>query len=311
MLIDEFKRCVRNGGKALILGIGGGGDILGALPTRNFLASIGFDCRMGGVAYERSRFDYKPGPRSLDEVENIVRINDTIGLASGETKTNYGLEFQVSGMSRFLCEETILVDITKGVEGVREGLEDFCRRFSVNLVVGVDVGGDVIANGYEKGLRSPLTDAIMLAALKKLTVNSIIGVFGVCCDGELKLNEVSERLAKIYSEKGFIGAIALSFEDVEMMRKGVEYVKTEASRLPLLVADGRTGPTPIRDGARIAELTFFSIFTYYLKTDIVYKNNMMAQRIADSKSFLEAYEILEKIGVTTEYGLQLKRKGLF
>lgn len=311
MLNEEFKDYIENVKTALILGIGGGGDILGALPTRNFLTSIGVECRMGGVAYERSQFDLRPGPRSLNEIENVMKINETIALANGESKTDYGLKFQVSKMSGFLGEETVLVDITKGVEGVREGLEDFCRKYSVNLVIGVDVGGDVTANGYEKGLRSPLTDAIMLAALKKLSVKNIIGVFGVCCDGELKLHEISDRLAKIYSEKGFIGAIALSLKDVEMMRSAVKYVNTEASKLPILVAEGRTGNTLIRGGSRVAELTFFSIFTYYLKTDIVYENNIMAQRISDSKSFIGAYETLEKIGVTTEYGLQLKRKGLF
>ncbi|WEU39770.1 MAG: DUF1152 domain-containing protein [Candidatus Odinarchaeum yellowstonii] len=311
MVAEEFNLHIKNVKKALVLGIGGGGDILGALPTRNYLKNMSIECRMGCVAYERSQYDSKPGPRSLNEIENVIKVNDTVALASDATKTSYGLEFQASGMSRFLGENTVLIDITRGVEGVRVGLEDFCRKFSVNLVVGVDVGGDVIASGYEKGLRSPLTDAIMLAALKKLSVNTIIGVFGVCCDGELKLHEISDRLAKIYSEGGFIGAIPLSFNDIEIMREAVKYVKTEASRLPILIAEGRTGETSIRGGSRIAELTFFSIFTYYLKTDTVYKNNMMAQKISNSKSFLEAYEILEKIGVTTEYGLQLKRKGLF
>ncbi|MEM2906765.1 MAG: DUF1152 domain-containing protein, partial [Candidatus Odinarchaeota archaeon] len=161
MIGEDFKRNITGVKKALVLGIGGGGDILGALPTRNLLTSMGIQCRMGSVAYERSQFDPKPGPRSLDEMENIAKVNDTVALANSETKTTYGLEFQASGMSRFLGENTIIIDITKGVKGVREGLEDLCGKSSFDLVVGVDVGGDVIADGYEEGLRSPLTDALM------------------------------------------------------------------------------------------------------------------------------------------------------
>ena len=39
---------------------------------------------------------------------------------------------------------------------------------NTDLLVGIDVGGDSLAEGHEPGLRSPLADSIMLAAWAEL-----------------------------------------------------------------------------------------------------------------------------------------------
>lgn len=308
MVNGEFKDILDDSERALIIGIGGGGDVLGALPTRRLLKSKGIDCKLGSLTYERSQFDPNPGPRCLSEIRNIRQVNEAVALASEETRTYYGLEFQASKMSRYLGEEIFIIDINRGVEGVSLGLKEVCERYNIDLLVGVDVGGDVIADGSEKGLRSPLTDSMMLSALHKIGVKSMIGVFGICCDGELRLDEVSGRLAKIYSEDGFLDCQALSVEDLDVMKNALKFVNTEASMLPLLAAEGKTGDMMIRGGSRRVELSFFSIFTYYLKTDVVFRMSRMAQAVYGSRSFQEAHNSLSGLGITTEYSLQLQRK---
>src|SRR3990170_4787861 len=67
------------------------------------------------------------------------------------------------------------------VVGALDGLEVAMKELHTDLLVGLDVGGDSLAQGNEPGLRSPLADSIMLAAyaeLEKLGHRTLWGVFG-------------------------------------------------------------------------------------------------------------------------------------
>ena len=78
-------------------------------------------------------------------------------------------------------------------------------ELDVDLVVFVDVGGDVLAEGAEPGLRSPLCDAVMLAVAGRLARAGrpvLIGVFGTGCDAELTTAEVLTRLAARCGRRG-------------------------------------------------------------------------------------------------------------
>ena len=39
--------------KALVIGIGGGADIVGTIPTKFFLESNGINCQLAGLPWER------------------------------------------------------------------------------------------------------------------------------------------------------------------------------------------------------------------------------------------------------------------
>ena len=47
---------------------------------------------------------------------------------------------------------------------IADGMAAAASELGVDLVVCVDVGGDVLGHGTEPGLASPLCDAVMLAA---------------------------------------------------------------------------------------------------------------------------------------------------
>jgi hypothetical protein len=310
LLDSYFMEKLKSSNKALIIGIGGGGDVLGTIPTRNLLNRFNIKSNLASLTYERFIYDPIPGPRKLEDIVNIEKINKTIAIANRNTKAKDGLEFQATKMSKFLSEEIFLIDINAGVKGITDGLKDLIKKFDFDILFGIDVGGDVVAYGNEKGLRSPLTDAIMLSSLNNLPKKTIIGVYGIGCDGELTINEISKRFSNIYSDSGFIGSIPLSFDDAKVIEEGSKLVNTEASKLPILVTKGKTGSIKIRDGLRNVNLSFFSIFTYYFKTKVVFNNNRAAKAISNSNSFLEANEILRKLNITTEYDLQLIKKGL-
>lgn len=110
---------------------------------------------------------------------------------------------------RVLGERVALIDISGGVSGVTAGIEAGCDTLGVDLV-GTDSGGDVLGRGNEPSLSSPLTDALMLAVLSKLNVESCLGVFDYGSDGELTAAELSDGIAWAAERDGLLGVWGLT-----------------------------------------------------------------------------------------------------
>src|SRR3954453_22342064 len=172
--------------RPLVLGIGGGGDVVGALAT-------GEACRLyhggspvvGGVAWERQPIDPQPGPRTVAEIEGGRALSPCVLAAGPETRVRAsGVLFAESRMAALLGEETVLVDVTPGPEAIAEGIGSAADALGCDLVVFVDVGGDVLAHVHEPKLGSPLCDAVMLAAavlLQRAGRPALAAIFGVGC----------------------------------------------------------------------------------------------------------------------------------
>ena len=180
--------------RALCLGIGGGGDVVGALAVAQAARARGAQFVVGGMTWERLPIDPLPGPRRLDEIEGAERLNAAVALAGPDTRGPGGFRFAESRMAEILGEPVVLLDPNPGPRAVGDALADAALRLGCDLVVLVDVGGDVLAHGDEPGLGSPLCDAIVLASAERLTPpgSPVAGaVFGPCCDGELTLSPSS------------------------------------------------------------------------------------------------------------------------
>ncbi|MHA1333090.1 MAG: DUF1152 domain-containing protein [Candidatus Odinarchaeia archaeon] len=301
----SLEDLLTNSRKALLIGIGGGGDILGTIPTRNLLSLTGVETVLAGLTWERVVNDPKPGPRKLEEIINCTKIAETVAIANEKTRTYDGVFFQASRLSKVLNEETLLIDINKGVVGVVNGLNRAITQLNVDLVIGIDVGGDVAAEGTEKELKSPLADNMMLAALANLKVKTLIGIFAPGCDGELTLQQLSKRFSEIAENKGFVGAKGLTERDIEIMENALKHVITEASALPLKAAKGFSGRYLIRDGRRSVDLSIFSTLTFYFKTEILYQMSKIAPMLKNTSSFHEAYLKLKENNIYTEYDFEL------
>ncbi|MCS7136355.1 MAG: DUF1152 domain-containing protein [Nitrososphaerota archaeon] len=287
--------------KVAVVGIGGGGDVLGTIPTRNSLKRSKFDVLIGSVVWERFVVDPKPGPRSLDELDNVEDIlSETVCLAGSRTRIRGGAVPQACRLSAKLGEKVLLLDITKGAKGLASGIRKMVDKLGMSFVVGIDVGGDVLATGKEEGLRSPLCDSLTLAAMVNSGVNSIVGVVGLGCDGELKPQELESRLSEIASMGGLLGALGMTKDDIKLMEFLSEGLNTEASKLTIMAAKGVRGDVLIRDGTRTAYVSVFSSITFLLDAQIVYKTSELAKAVANSESIDEANEAMHSLGVETE-----------
>lgn len=293
-LASEAKR-------ALVLGIGGGGDVVGAIPTSRYLQRLGLETLVGGLTWERYVNDPEPGPRRMDEIEDIKKISSTVGLVNSKTQTKGGVRFTESVVAEVLGEETLLLDLNQGVQGAIAGLKEAMEKLGVDLFVGVDVGGDVLADGTEEKLKSMLADSMVLATMVNLKVPTVLGVLGCGADGELTLDQFNRQVSKVAGYGGFLGARGLTPEDLAMLDKIIPKTKTESTALALEAARGKAGEVEIRGGYRKVLLTPASAVTFYFDPQVVFERiSRVAKRLVPTKSLEEAQQVLEEEEVPSE-----------
>ncbi|HEV8341141.1 MAG TPA: DUF1152 domain-containing protein [Candidatus Binatia bacterium] len=306
--LEEF---IHSSSRALVIGVGGGGDVVGALATARFLEFCGLKFHLGGLSWERSVYDPVPGPRRLDEVIDVRPIHRYAWLANAESKTSTGVYFAESRMAEFRGEEVLLIDINGGVQGVVEGLQAALEEFKADLLVGVDVGGDSLAQGGEPGLRSPLADSIMLAAYKKLEElgqRTLWGVFGYGSDGEMTVEEIESALNRAARAGGLFGAWALTKKSASELESVIQKVPTEASAIPAQCFRGAWGETKIRQDQRSVKLTPLTTLTFFLSPTIIFDTlSRPAQAVRESSSLEEANQALHAIGLKTELDLEREK----
>jgi hypothetical protein len=290
--------------------MGGGGDVVGALALTELLEGLGTEWVLGGVAWERSPIDPRPGPRSLAEIEGGRPLGSAAVLADGGTKSSDGVHFSESRMAAHLGKPTVLLDITGGPPATATGIGEAARELGCDAVALIDVGGDVLAHGNEPGLASPLCDAVVLAAASKLDpeLTAIAAVYGPGCDGELTPAEVLERIDDLGAGGALLGAWALTPSACALVEAAAEQVPTEASLQAVRCARGERGTATIRSARRTVELTPLGALTFFFDPrKAVESFAPLAHAVAPAGSLEEAHEALLALGVSTELELERAR----
>jgi hypothetical protein len=291
--------------RPLVLGIGGGGDVVGALATAEACRLHGAEPVVGGVTWERRPIDPQPGPRAESEIEGARRLAPGVLAASPGTRVREsGVLFAESRMAEALGEETVLVDANLGPRQLTDGLAAAAEVLGSDLIVFVDVGGDALAHGDEPGLASPLCDAIMLAAAARLAERGATvlgGIFGIGCDGELTPAEVLARLAEVGAAGGLAGARGLTPNVARRLEDAVRVVPTEASAQALRCFRGELGRAEIRSGRRAVELSPAGALTFYFDPLAALRSAArLAAAVIDAPDLEAANAILHGLGIHTE-----------
>jgi len=283
---------------------------VGALATAELMRLYdGAEPVLGGLAWERRPTDPVPGPRSAAEIEGAEELAPGILLAGPRTRAK-GREmyFAESRMAEFLGQPTVLVTLEGGPGQVAEGLAQAAAKLGADLMVFVDVGGDVLARGDESGLRSPLCDALMLAAAARLAADGhsvLAGVFGLGCDAELTPEEVLDRLSAMAAAAGLCGARGLTPAVADRLEAATKLVPTEASATAVRAFRVESGTTTIRGGTRTLELNVVAATTFYLDVEVAMRVcGRLAGALAEAQSVEQANDALRAIGVRTELDLE-------
>ena len=174
----------------------------------------------------------------------------------------------------------------------------------------MDVGGDVLARGDEKGLASPLADSIMLNVLYKISnkIKTSIGILGFGSDGELNQKEILKSLELISKKKGLISSLGIDSESYQLMKKMILSIETDASRIPLLAYEGKYGLTPIRRGRIKVDVHPMCQITFIVDTKILFKFvSKVSRTISKAANIFDASELLIKNNYPSEFNYEIKK----
>jgi hypothetical protein len=291
------------------VGIGGGGDVVGALGVAEALAARGVETVLGGVSWERRPVDPRPGPRRLDEITGAERLSEACALAGPEAGMDAApaFRFAEAHMARFRGAPVLLVDPHPGPAAVGAGMAAAAEHLGCDLVVLVDVGGDVLAHGDEPTLASPLCDAVLLAAAESIAPHvPVLGaVFGPGCDGELTPDEVLARLAELAAAGGLLGAWGLEPAVADRLEAAIATVPTEASAQAVACFRGAYGTGAIRGGRRAVHRSPLGALTFVWEPAVAVAGPARcAAAVRGTGSLAEANDALTARGVRTELELE-------
>jgi hypothetical protein len=245
----------------------------------------------------------------MAEVEGTIALgHPAVALATPQAEGPGGFRFGEGRMAEHLGHHVLLVDPTGGPSAVADGLTTAARELGCELVVLLDVGGDVLGHGDEPGLASPLADAVVLAAAPRIEgCEVVLAVFGAGCDGELEPAEVAERLEEVRAAGGHLERWELDERTLGELEAGVEAVVTEASAMALRCARGERGEVPIRQGRRTVELTQLGGELHLLDPLVAIESAARcAALVRDAWDLEDADARLRAAGVRTE--LQYERE---
>lgn len=286
--------------RVLVAGVGGGGDVVGCVPTADLLAAHGVEPVLGGLAWERVPHDPHPGPWPVDELQAVDPVAPGVVEATGEARTPDGVRFAETRAADLLPWRVLLLDAAAGPVGLGDGLDEAAQALDLDAAVALDAGGDAIATGREEGVRSPLADAVSLAAFDRLDRPSCVGVLGWGSDGELDREALREAYRRAAAGGGILGAWGITPSTARRMDPLLEAVPTEASRIPVEAARGQVGPRSIRDGRRTVDVGPESAVTFYFRWEPVVDQSETVPLLADAASIEAADEALREAGFPTE-----------
>jgi hypothetical protein len=236
--------------KTLLVAAGGGGDVIGAAMVADALGLSPEDTCIATIAWDRLLVDPVPGPRSVADFDGLVNRGETYEIVS-TTRARHPSRTLLPRLRKDLGYPLFLLDPCAGVIGLERQLRQLRVTLSgTQSVKLIDVGGDVLANGTEQGLRSPLCDALTLAACAAMDPATKVLIAGPGLDAELSRPELRARFRDSKAR------VELTLTEVEKSVSHVlEWHPTEASAMLAAGAMGIRGVVEIRDAGTQVELT--------------------------------------------------------
>jgi len=308
----SFEEIALKAEKFLFLGVGGGGDVIQSIPLVNYLKRLGKkkeNIYVGGVSARWWRLEghvsFGAEVFSIDDIVNGEPISETAALLSKETRVinSLGREeiLHETVVSELLEVPAVIFCLDKGVVGLSKGLNDFIKRFGIDMVVGVDCGSDSFYTLEEAFILTPLVDAMVLAALTNVKVPCFFGLAGYGCDAELHIEELERNVGEAIRKKGFLGAYGITQQDIAVLERVFEMLPRETvEKWPMLAAKGELGIRSCKRFWNIRVTPLTAVILFFDPLVIVEHINPLPKMIMNTKSLKEAEDILISHNVISE-----------
>ena len=314
------------GRRFAILGIGGGGDITSTVPMCLQFERLGATVVPGGLTWKRRVHDPTHRPRAISEFKNVRTIAPCVGIGRDDMETVDGVQHVEAFISASLGgREVLVIDPSPGGAAVAAGLRDAARDLGLDGIIGVDVGGDMLCDGFEATLESPLCDQTLMFALAQSRSPVVLASLGT--DGEIHPQDFIARFRAVHRNGGFRGAFVPQEEDLETWERVVRGAQTESSKHALgvyrslsceqrrsiyeklrfdplhAVESNLVEPQalPLRNGARTGHLSPLTAFYFVFDSGIVWGSGQFSLMWQPDLSIERMHEVLTARGIVTEF----------
>jgi len=288
-------------GDILVVATGGGGDALAALMLAE---ALGDDAAgVATFAWERKMFDPRPGPRGPRDFAGLDRCGARNWKVSPRSRLLGGKSF-LPQLAAGTAVPLFLLDPASGADGLARQLAELAELRGITKTLLVDVGGDILARGDEPGLRSPLADALALAAASDLP-EPVVFCLGLGLDGELGVAErrglIHDAMAAGWGTSSPLpGALARRYRDF------FTWHPSEATGMACLAALGYRGKVEMRADGLTVLLDSESARIHQFEYREVHQRNLVAAAVAGTRSLTAAEERARAVCGRTE--LEIERR---
>ncbi|MGW5100231.1 DUF1152 domain-containing protein [Streptomyces sp. NPDC004100] len=264
----------------LIVAAGGGGDAVAASMLGTALYGDADPLVILTYAWDRLLVDPLPGPRGSGDFTGLAQLTPSVSAVSAKARPIPPAGSTLPRLAAELPHTFALLDPHQGVKGVTRQLEELIAHLNPKSVDLLDIGGDILARGDEPTLKSPLADAVALAAASQASVPIRLLIAGPCLDGELSADNLRPLLGPVVH--------TFTAPDVEPVLPVLEWHPSEATAMLAATARGVRGTCEIRDAGLPVLLTNEGPRVHEIRLADALGRNALARAILTSTTLDEA-----------------------
>ncbi|MGW7713949.1 DUF1152 domain-containing protein [Streptomyces chartreusis] len=263
----------------LIVAAGGGGDAVAAAMLDVALYGDEDQAVILTYAWDRLLVDPVPGPRGPSDFTGLEPLTASVWSVPAVARPIAPAGSTLPRLAAELPHTFALIDPRHGAEGITRQVEELVSHLEPTSIDLLDVGGDILARGDESTLKSPLADALTLAACCLVNAPVRLLVAGPGLDGELGLNEV----------RSLLGPLVHTFtaKDTEAVSSVLEWHPSEATGMLAATARGIRGVCEVRDAGLPIALTDEGPMVHEVDMDEALSRNQLARAILSTATLDE------------------------
>ena len=273
---------------------GGGGDAITSAVLSRAL-DLTDPLVIMTYSWDRLMIDPLPGPRTASDFTGLHHLGPHTAEILPTTHARPPAGSSLPRLAMQLPARLILLDPSEGATGMATQLLATAELFEADNLTLVDVGGDVLTDGRDPGLRSPLADQLALAACLRTGLLTRIVIAAPSIDGELEPATLRTRLDAAHADR----LQSVTATDLAPVREVFTWHPSEASGLLAAAASGSRGRVEVRDAGDQVVLTDETANLYAVDlTDV--SDTVPGAALTDTTSLAEAADLIRQLTGTSE-----------
>ncbi|WP_427152662.1 DUF1152 domain-containing protein [Streptomyces sp. TRM70308] len=222
-------------------------------------------------AWDRLLIDPLPGPRGPADFTGLQPLTPHVHTVPADAEPIAPAGSTLPRLAAELPHTFALLDPHHGATGIARQVEELLTHLKPDSVDLLDVGGDILARGDEPTLRSPLGDALVLAACSQVTAQIRLLIAGPGLDGEIPADALHDRLGAL--------VCTLTPEHTEALGTVLDWHPSEATAMLTATARGVRGLCEVRDAGLPVPLTGQGPTVHQTGLDQALNHNELARAV--------------------------------